>query len=76
MNKVKANKGGQISFGNESPNFQGNGNTYGDESPNFQGNGNTYRSNKNVRVKLFLGGFFSGIVASLIAALIYKWIFN
>lgn len=59
MNKIKADKGGQISFGDNSPNVQGVNNRF-----NF----------KKIDRKSFWGGFLTGVFSSLIASVIWSLI--
>ena len=61
MNNIKATKNGQISFG--------------DNSPNVQGNNNQFKL-KQIDKKSFIGGFVLGILSSLIASFIWSLIQN
>jgi hypothetical protein len=61
MKNIKANNKGQISFGANSPNLQGSDNRF-----NF----------KVIDKKSFGGGFFMGVLSSLLASYIWTLIQN
>lgn len=61
MNNIKAKKGGQISFGDNSPNVKGSKNRF---------------NLKKIDRKSFWGGFLTGVLSSLIASIIWSLIQN